>query len=164
MTVIGRVYAVLSKREGRVLQEEMKEGTDMFIIKAVLPVAESFGFADEIRKRTSGLASPQLVFSHWEVNEWMTVWMNERTNKQMIECMTELMFAQLFHMFWIPVAFMFGLLCPTKKKHFRYVYNESVQIEFKNWSIINGIFSNTGRPLKELIEWMNEWIDKLVNK
>ncbi|XP_076879155.1 LOW QUALITY PROTEIN: elongation factor-like GTPase 1 [Brachyhypopomus gauderio] len=65
--VLGRVYGVLSKREGRVLSEEMKEGTDMFIIKAVLPVAESFGFADEIRKRTSGLASPQLVFSHWEV-------------------------------------------------------------------------------------------------
>ncbi|XP_056591298.1 LOW QUALITY PROTEIN: elongation factor-like GTPase 1 [Triplophysa dalaica] len=65
--VLGRMYAVLSKREGRVLHEEMKEGTDMFIIKAVLPVAESFGFAEEIRKRTSGLASPQLVFSHWEV-------------------------------------------------------------------------------------------------
>lgn len=67
LAVAGRVYAVLSKREGRVLQEEMKEGTDMFIIKAALPVAESFGFADEIRKRTSGLASPQLIFSHWEV-------------------------------------------------------------------------------------------------
>ncbi|XP_032416192.1 elongation factor-like GTPase 1 [Xiphophorus hellerii] len=65
--VLGRVYGVLGKREGRVLHEEMKEGTDMFIITAVLPVAESFGFADEIRKRTSGLASPQLVFSHWEV-------------------------------------------------------------------------------------------------
>ncbi|CAG5850143.1 unnamed protein product [Menidia menidia] len=65
--VLGRVYGVLGKREGRVLHEEMKEGTDMFIIKAVLPVAESFGFADEIRKRTSGLASPQLIFSHWEV-------------------------------------------------------------------------------------------------
>ncbi|XP_033962713.1 elongation factor-like GTPase 1 [Pseudochaenichthys georgianus] len=65
--VLGRVYGVLGKREGRVLHEEMKEGTDMFLIKAVLPVAESFGFADEIRKRTSGLASPQLVFSHWEV-------------------------------------------------------------------------------------------------
>ncbi|KAG7235345.1 hypothetical protein INR49_002768 [Caranx melampygus] len=65
--VLGRVYGVLGKREGRILHEEMKEGTDMFIIKAVLPVAESFGFADEIRKRTSGLASPQLVFSHWEV-------------------------------------------------------------------------------------------------
>ncbi|KAL2088978.1 hypothetical protein ACEWY4_015877 [Coilia grayii] len=65
--VLGRVYAVLSKREGRVLSEEMKEGTEVFIINAVLPVAESFGFADEIRKRTSGLASPQLMFSHWEV-------------------------------------------------------------------------------------------------
>ncbi|XP_068457676.1 elongation factor-like GTPase 1 [Clinocottus analis] len=65
--VLGRVYGVLGKREGRVLHEEMKEGTDMFLIKAVLPVAESFGFADEFRKRTSGLASPQLVFSHWEV-------------------------------------------------------------------------------------------------
>ncbi|XP_072321106.1 elongation factor-like GTPase 1 [Eucyclogobius newberryi] len=65
--VLGRVYGVLGKREGRVVQEEMKEGTDMFSIKAILPVAESFGFAEEIRKRTSGLASPQLVFSHWEV-------------------------------------------------------------------------------------------------
>uniref|UniRef100_A0A671UE21 Elongation factor-like 1 n=1 Tax=Sparus aurata TaxID=8175 RepID=A0A671UE21_SPAAU len=65
--VLGRVYGVIGKREGRVLHEEMKEGTEMFIIKAILPVAESFGFADEIRKRTSGLASPQLVFSHWEV-------------------------------------------------------------------------------------------------
>ncbi|XP_075966032.1 elongation factor-like GTPase 1 isoform X3 [Anarhichas minor] len=65
--VLGRVYGVLGKREGRVLHEEMKEGTGMFIIKAILPVAESFGFADEFRKKTSGLASPQLVFSHWEV-------------------------------------------------------------------------------------------------
>ncbi|XP_027017752.1 elongation factor-like GTPase 1 [Tachysurus fulvidraco] len=65
--VLGRVYGVLSKHEGRVLNEEMKEGTDVFIIRAVLPVAESFGFADEIRKRASGLASPQLVFTHWEV-------------------------------------------------------------------------------------------------
>lgn len=65
--VLGRVYAVLSKREGRVQSEEMKEGTEVFIINAKLPVAESFGFADEIRKRTSGLASPQLMFSHWEV-------------------------------------------------------------------------------------------------
>ncbi|XP_051919819.1 elongation factor-like GTPase 1 isoform X1 [Hippocampus zosterae] len=65
--VLGRVYGVLGKREGRILHEEMKEGTEIFIVKAVLPVAESFGFADEIRKRTSGLASPQMVFSHWEV-------------------------------------------------------------------------------------------------
>ena len=39
----------------------------MFNIVATIPVVESFGFAEEIRKRTSGFASPQLVFSHWEV-------------------------------------------------------------------------------------------------
>lgn len=66
--VLGRMYAVIGKREGRVLSEQMMEGSDVFDVEAVLPVAESFGFSEEIRKRTSGLANPQLVFSHWEVS------------------------------------------------------------------------------------------------
>lgn len=61
------MYGVIGKRCGRVIHEEMQEGTQIFTISAVLPIAESFGFSDEIRKRTSGLASPQLAFSHWEV-------------------------------------------------------------------------------------------------
>ena len=65
--VLGKLYAVLGKRNGQVLSEEMIEGSSMFIIEAVIPVAESFGFAEDMRRRTSGLASPQLVFSHWEV-------------------------------------------------------------------------------------------------
>ena len=65
--VLGRLYGVLGRRNGRVLSDEMKEGSAIFNISAVLPVAESFGFAEEVRKKTSGLASPQLVFSHWEV-------------------------------------------------------------------------------------------------
>ena len=64
---LGKLYAVLGKRNGRVLSEDLKEGTSVFNITATLPVVESFGFAEEIRKRTSGLASPQLKFSHWEV-------------------------------------------------------------------------------------------------
>jgi len=72
--VLGRMYGVLGKREGRVLNEEMREGSDIFNITAVLPVAESFGFAEEIRKKTSGLASPQLVFSHWEVIDIDPFW------------------------------------------------------------------------------------------
>jgi len=63
---LGRVYDVLGRRGGRVLSEEMKEGSDSFLIHAVLPVSQSFGFAGELRSRTSGLAVPQLVFSHWE--------------------------------------------------------------------------------------------------
>ena len=65
--VLGRLYAVLGRRNGRVCGEEMREGSTVFSIQAVVPVAESFGFAEEVRKKTSGLASPQLVFSHWEV-------------------------------------------------------------------------------------------------
>lgn len=49
----------------------MKEGSQIFNIKAVLPVVESFGFAEDVRKKTSGLASPQLVFSHWEVSIYL---------------------------------------------------------------------------------------------
>lgn len=65
---LGKVYGVIGKRSGRVIGEDMQEGTQVFNISALLPVAESFGFSDEIRKRTSGLASPQLQFSHWEVS------------------------------------------------------------------------------------------------
>ena len=66
--VLGKMYGVIAKREGKVLDEEMKEGSDVFIVNAVLPVAESFGFTEEIRKRTSGLARPLLQFTHWEVS------------------------------------------------------------------------------------------------
>ena len=68
MLIIGKLFAVLGKRNGHVLEDEMKEGSQIFNIIATLPVVESFGFADDIRKKTSGLASPQLIFSHWEVS------------------------------------------------------------------------------------------------
>ena len=67
------MYAVLGKRHGRILEEEMKEGSSTFFIIALIPVIESFGFAEEIRKKTSGLASPQLKFSHWEVKSYCAV-------------------------------------------------------------------------------------------
>lgn len=60
--VLGKVHGVLSRRRGRITSEEIKEGTSFFTVGSLLPVVESFGFADEIRKRTSGAASPQLVF------------------------------------------------------------------------------------------------------
>lgn len=44
--VLGKVYGVVSKRRGRIVSEEMKEGTAFFTIRALLPVVESFGFAD----------------------------------------------------------------------------------------------------------------------
>ena len=63
---MGRTYGVLAKRRAQVLSEDLKEGTPIFIVRSHLPVVESFGFAQELRKNTSGAAHPQLVFSHFE--------------------------------------------------------------------------------------------------
>ena len=43
--MLGNLYGVVTKRRGRIVAETMKEGTSLFIVKALLPVAESFGFA-----------------------------------------------------------------------------------------------------------------------
>lgn len=72
--VLGRVYDVLTRRRGRVIAETMKEGTPFFTIQAMLPVAESFGFADEMRKRTSGAAQPQLIFAGFEILDEDPFW------------------------------------------------------------------------------------------
>ncbi|XP_021892597.1 LOW QUALITY PROTEIN: elongation factor-like GTPase 1 [Carica papaya] len=63
---LGPMYAVLARRRARVLKEEMNEGSPLFTVHAYVPVSESFGFADELRKGTSGGASALLVLSHWE--------------------------------------------------------------------------------------------------
>jgi hypothetical protein len=47
-------------------QEEMREGSGMFVVHAYLPVEASFGLADEMRRRSSGAASASLLLSHWE--------------------------------------------------------------------------------------------------
>lgn len=57
---------VLGKRRAKIQEEDIKE-TGIVSIKALLPVIESFGFAEEILKQTSGAASSQLIFSHWEL-------------------------------------------------------------------------------------------------
>ncbi|KAL8728600.1 MAG: hypothetical protein Q9181_005287 [Wetmoreana brouardii] len=72
--VLGRVYGVITRRRGRIIAESLNEGTPFFTILSVLPVAESFGFSEEIRKRTSGAASPQLVFQSFEMLDEDPFW------------------------------------------------------------------------------------------
>lgn len=68
LTAAGKMYAVVGRRHGRILFADLLEGSATFNVSAVLPVIESLDFVDEMRKQTSGLARPQLVFSHWEVS------------------------------------------------------------------------------------------------
>ena len=72
--LLGKVYTVIQKQRGNILSEEMKEGTPFFTVQAKLPVLTSFGFSEDIRKRTSGGAIPQLVFDGFEVCEQDPFW------------------------------------------------------------------------------------------
>ena len=64
---MGGVFSVLAARRGEVVEQTILEGRDQMAIQAYLPVAESFGFVEDLRSETSGYASPQLVFDHWEL-------------------------------------------------------------------------------------------------
>jgi len=72
--VLGKVYAVIAKRKGQVLSEELQEGTPFFNVTCLLPVVESFGFADDLRKKSSGAANPQLIFSGFETLDLDPFW------------------------------------------------------------------------------------------
>lgn len=65
--ILGKLYAELGRRGGRVVGSDLQTGSASFRVQALLPVAESFKFALELRTHTSGLAAPQMLFSHWEV-------------------------------------------------------------------------------------------------
>lgn len=64
---VGGIYGVLNRRRGHVFEESQIAGTPMFVVKAYLPVNESFGFTADLRSNTGGQAFPQCVFDHWQV-------------------------------------------------------------------------------------------------
>lgn len=61
---MGDVMGDLSSRRGKV--EGMGERANARIIKAFVPLAEMFGYATDLRSRTSGRASYSMTFSHYE--------------------------------------------------------------------------------------------------
>jgi ribosome assembly protein 1 len=79
---LGGTYTVLGKRRGRVLSEDMKDGVNVFSVEAILPQTESFGFSDALRKQTSGFASAQMMFSHWETVDVDPFW-TPRTEEEL---------------------------------------------------------------------------------
>jgi ribosome assembly protein 1 len=80
---LGPLYQVLSRRRGKVLEDSMVEGTDLLLISATLPHAESFGLAPELFRASSGeVTAPELIFSHWEILDqdpfWIPLTLEER--------------------------------------------------------------------------------------
>jgi len=66
-SAVGGIYGVLNRRRGHVIEEMQIAGTPMFVVKAYLPVNESFGFTADLRSNTGGQAFPQCVFDHWQM-------------------------------------------------------------------------------------------------
>jgi elongation factor 2 len=60
---VSPVISIVQKRRGKLL--DMVNEEDMMIVKAEIPVAESFGLADELRSSTQGRAFWATQFSRW---------------------------------------------------------------------------------------------------
>ncbi|MBS7648865.1 MAG: elongation factor EF-2 [Candidatus Bathyarchaeia archaeon] len=60
---VSQVIAIVQKRRGKLL--DMTSEEDMMIVKAEIPVAESFGLAEELRSSTQGRAFWATQFSRW---------------------------------------------------------------------------------------------------
>ena len=64
---ISSIYNVLAKRRGHVTADVPRPGTPIFVVKAFLPVVESFGFETDLRYHTQGQAFCLSVFDHWQI-------------------------------------------------------------------------------------------------
>jgi len=61
------VFNTLNTRRGEIEKIEERIGTPLSQVQAFLPVIESFGFTELLRKNTGGQAFPQMKFSHWKI-------------------------------------------------------------------------------------------------
>ncbi|KAL6504660.1 hypothetical protein OROHE_023418 [Orobanche hederae] len=64
---VSAIYTVLSRRRGHVTADVPQPGTPAYIVKAFLPVIESFGFETDLRYHTQGQAFALSVFDHWAI-------------------------------------------------------------------------------------------------
>jgi len=63
--VMGGIFATMNKRRGNIF--ETVDDDNRVVLRGYLPVAESFGFNQDLRANTGGQAFPQCVFDHWEL-------------------------------------------------------------------------------------------------
>jgi len=83
---VGGIYGVLNRRRGHVFEEAQTPGTPMFVVKAYLPVNESFGFTADLRSNTGGQAFPQCIFDHWQVMPGNPLEDGSKPNQIVEEC------------------------------------------------------------------------------
>ena len=84
-SVLGRVYATLSKHNATILSETLppNSSSETYLITSLLPIASSFGFSSALLTATSGHASPpQLVWSGYRMLDEDPFWV-PRTEEEL---------------------------------------------------------------------------------
>ena len=61
---MGDVMGNISSRRGKI--SEMGSRANARIVKAFVPLAEMFGYATDLRSKTSGRASYTMTFDHYD--------------------------------------------------------------------------------------------------
>ncbi|KAA0196566.1 hypothetical protein FBUS_08820 [Fasciolopsis buskii] len=64
---VSSVYTVLANRRGHVTHDAPISGSPMYVIRAFLPVMDSYGFETDLRTHSQGQAFCMLVFHHWQL-------------------------------------------------------------------------------------------------
>ena len=64
---MSAIYNILTRRRGHVISENAKPGTPIYLVKAQLPVIESWGFETDLRYHSQGQCFCQSIFDHWAV-------------------------------------------------------------------------------------------------
>ena len=64
---LNEVYRIINHRHGQILEANQAYIMPTFVVKAYLPVSQSFGFTSELHSNTSGQAIPLCDFDHWDI-------------------------------------------------------------------------------------------------
>uniref|UniRef100_A0A0K0FZW2 Elongation factor-like 1 n=1 Tax=Strongyloides venezuelensis TaxID=75913 RepID=A0A0K0FZW2_STRVS len=73
-SVLGKVHTVISQRRAKTINEDINQTNGLFEIEAYMPVVESFSFCEDLRKKSSGMASATMEFSHWQIIDEDPFW------------------------------------------------------------------------------------------
>ena len=62
---LGAITGSIATKRGKILDMDLKNGTRL--VKTQVPLAEMFGYTNELRNITSGRAVASMHFDHYEV-------------------------------------------------------------------------------------------------
>jgi len=66
-SLVDPIRPLLSRRRGYLVEDQPIPGTPLSLVKAYMPVIDSFGFETDLRVFTQGQAMVNNVFDHWNI-------------------------------------------------------------------------------------------------